>query len=369
MALLLAFVPATIVSQVVVVSQRQTPNEGDVWFDPYAQFAAPAADVSEQIFAVGDHDPLEPDIDTEVWDAFAQFPFDNEQIVYVEDRQIDEVPPHEDDSWVQRLDDLVFDTDQIVAVVSEDVREDEDDQWVQDRLNDEVYDQISVVVSEDDRIDDDDALFWDRQLDEPPAAADNEQIWAVVEPDLRPDDEDDALIAGPIFDSTDWIVVLDTQEADPDEDADQFLAFIAALSDFTEQITVVIEPDAVPEQVDDDYFISFIEAVAAVDVSEQILVVLPDADPDPDEDADLWLATQVDEAVVAPAIIETFLYGDEADFVPDDDAAEWLAYGQIDAPFVPPPVVPPPPMRVVRDWWDRDEWGNFVPGAGIRRSM
>lgn len=29
--------------------------------------------------------------------------------------------------------------------------------------------------------------------------------------------------------------------------------------------------------------------------------------------------------------------------------------------------LPPGPVRIVRDYWDRDEWGRFIPGAGYRQ--
>lgn len=36
-------------------------------------------------------------------------------------------------------------------------------------------------------------------------------------------------------------------------------------------------------------------------------------------------------------------------------------------PFFRPVETPPHELVWVRDLWDRDEWGNFIPGAGIRQ--
>jgi hypothetical protein len=52
-----------------------------------------------------------------------------------------------------------------------------------------------------------------------------------------------------------------------------------------------------------------------------------------------------------------------------DDVVNLLA---IQNPPPIPPIPPQPPnikMRVVRDYWDRDEWGNFIPGGGTRETL
>lgn len=36
---------------------------------------------------------------------------------------------------------------------------------------------------------------------------------------------------------------------------------------------------------------------------------------------------------------------------------------------IPPPLLPPSPLSFVRDRWDRDEWGRFLPGAGMHSAI
>lgn len=46
----------------------------------------------------------------------------------------------------------------------------------------------------------------------------------------------------------------------------------------------------------------------------------------------------------------------------------FVTWTQVESPatFIPPPPIPevPEPLKFRRDWWDRDEWGRFIPGSG-----
>jgi hypothetical protein len=288
---------------IIVLSEDEDPlpDDDDDWLRD------PTVDV-DLVYSILDEQTVDDDEDDHFIYRQDDLVFDTDHIVVVLDDQIDYVEPDADDdfTYARQDQDLVTDFDHVVVILDDQtVDPDEEDDWYLDRLVDAIVvapSDLIIVLDEDlgDTPSDEDDDWQFLPIDQ---VYDVDQITSILDEDAESTDIDDDYILSKFDEDQTCIwVIFDIRDRDwpADEDDD----FIGRLDDQVydvDQITSLTEDldGDLDTSTDEDTILLITEAPLAPDSGEYIFNVY-ELDIDPDAEEDDWFQ---DRIVDEPEII------------------------------------------------------------------